>query len=373
MPRLILDLFAGVGGLSFGFDNNHDFKVVSANEILPDMAEAYKLNHPEATMFNCDIKELNKNRIFSESQIPTKQINIVVGGPPCQAYSTVGKRLLDDPRGKLFQEYYRLLQELTPEFFLFENVSGLTSMNGGNLIKYIIDLFQNLGYHTKYRILDAADYGVPQHRERVIIVGSVYDNEFEYPTPTHSNDSCFQKDIFMDSTTMIPHLTLEDALSDLPLIRSGEESRQYASPPQNDYQKEMRKNNGDVILDHNAPYHGDKLQKLMNMLEDGECAHDLPEEFRPTSGYKNTYCKLWWQKPSTTVTRNFGTPSSSRCIHPICNRGLTTREGARLQSFPDSFKFYGSRVSKNLQIGNAVPPLLSKALAESIHSYLRNK
>ncbi len=373
MDRHILDLFAGVGGLSYGFDLKNGFKVVCANEILPDMAEAYKLNHPNVTVFNCDIKELNKARIIGESQTPTNQINIIVGGPPCQAYSTVGKRLLDDPRGKLFQEYYRLLKELKPEFFLFENVSGLTSMNGGNLIKNIIDLFKNLGYFTKYRILDAADYGVPQHRERVIIVGSVYDNDYEYPNPTHSGSRELQKDIFSDSALLKPHLTIEEALSDLPLIKSGEESIKYASPPQNAYQIEMRKSSGEILLDHNAPYHGEKLQNLMNMLGDGECAHDLPEEHRPSSGYKNTYCKLWWRKPSTTITRNFGTPSSSRCIHPICNRGLTTREGARLQSFPDSFRFYGSRVSKNLQIGNAVPPLLSMALAESIYAYLRNK
>jgi len=316
---------------------------------------------------------LNKNRIFKESHVHTNQINIVVGGPPCQAYSTIGKRLLDDPRGTLFQEYYRLLKELTPEFFLFENVAGLTSMNGGNLVKHIVELFKNLGYYTKYRILDAADFGVPQHRERVIIVGSIYDNNYEYPVSTHTNGNNIQKDIFMECNALKPHLTLEDAISDLPLIRSGEASTEYASKPQNDYQLEMRANYNGDLNDHDAPYHGDKLQNLMNMLGDGECAHDLPEEYKPTSGYKNTYCKLWWKKPSTTITRNFGTPSSSRCIHPICNRGLTTREGARLQSFPDSFKFYGSRVSKNLQIGNAVPPKLSKALAESICSYLAQK
>ncbi len=334
------------------------------------MAKAYELNHPNVKVYHCDIAELDKNLILTDCK---DKLNIIIGGPPCQSFSTLGKRLLNDKRGKLFQEYFRLLKDLRPDFFLFENVTGLISINSGKTLSYIIELFSSLGYFVKYKILNSADYGVPQIRERVIIIGSIFDNDFSFPAPSHYNPKQINFDLIENFSNLTPYITMNEALSDLPLIKHSESSKEYLTPPKNDYQKLMRKNNCSILFDHDAPNHGEKLIKLMEALNDGECAHDLPEEQKPKSGFKNTYCKLWWNKPSTTITRNFGTPSSSRCIHPICSRGLTTREGARLQSFPDNFKFYGSRVSKNLQIGNAVPPLLSKALAHSIKNYLNDR
>jgi DNA (cytosine-5)-methyltransferase 1 len=152
----------------------------------------------------------------------------------------------------------------------------------------------------------------------------------------------------------------------LPFIKSGEESFGYATQPQNDFQKTARMNAPERLMDHNAPMNNPKLVKLMELLPDGGTPRDLPANLRPASGYKNTYCRLWWNRPATTITRNLSTPSSSRCIHPKASRPLTTREGARLQCFPDSYQFYGSRSDRNLQIGNAVPTVLSKALAEAV-------
>ncbi|MCK9336275.1 MAG: DNA cytosine methyltransferase [Arcobacteraceae bacterium] len=363
----VLDLFAGVGGLSYGFAHDDSFEIVAANEILADMAKAYSLNHPTVKVYNCDIKDFGLKNLNSDLHINKGDIDIIVGGPPCQAFSTVGKRLIDDPRGKLFQEYYRVLKELNPNIFLFENVKGILSMQKGELFKTILSLFESLGYKVQYKLLNSADYGVPQIRERVIIIGTKLGQEFEYPKPTHcniDNNSIFNQDLK-------PYLTLADAISDLPFIKSNEESFEYKSEPNNEFQRLMRKNSPTKLMEHNAPKNNEKLVKLMEYLPDGGTPEDLPVELRPTSGFKNTYCRLWWERPATTITRNFSTPSSSRCIHPKAPRPLTTREGARIQCFPDEYIFYGSRSSKNLQIGNAVPTFLSIALKDSIKQHMQ--
>ncbi|MBU1289957.1 DNA cytosine methyltransferase [Patescibacteria group bacterium] len=359
----IIDLFSGVGGLSYGFARDDNFEIVAANEILENMAKAYLLNHPGVKVYVDDIKNFNAKIIKGDLRIKTGKIDIIVGGPPCQAYSTVGKRLINDSRGKLFQEYYRVLKEFNPKFFLFENVKGLLSMQGGELLKTIMSLFESLGYETQYKVLNAADYGAPQIRERVIIIGSKLKTKFQYPKPTHY-DSKEKQSLFNDN--LLPYLTLEDAISDLPFIKAGEEIFEYISEPKNDFQKIMRENVQEKLMDHNAPKNNERLIKIMELLPDGGTPEDLPKELRPTSGFKNTYCRLWWKRPSTTITRNLGTPSSSRCIHPKAPRPLTTREGARIQCFPDDYQFYGSRGDRNLQIGNAVPTFLSVALAKSI-------
>jgi len=327
--------------------------LIAANEILPKIAEAYSLNHPEVKMYNEDIKNINIKKLSTDLGIKKGGVDIIVGGPPCQSYSTVGKRLLDDPRGKLFQEYYRILKELEPTFFIFENVSGLLSMQKGNLLQIIIGLFSSLGYEVKYKLLNAADYGAPQIRKRVIISGTKLKKAFEYPVPTHGIGKK-------------PYLTLNEAINDLPFIGNGELGENYSSKPNNEFQKKMRKNAPAKLLDHNAPKNNNNLIKIMEMLPDGGSPKDIPERYRPKSGFGNTYSRLWWDKPSPTITRNLGTPSSSRCIHPKCNRALTTREGARIQCFPDNYMFYGSRSDKNLQIGNAVPTVLSEALSKAI-------
>jgi len=363
----VLDLFAGAGGLSYGFAKDNDFKILAANEIEFDMSKTYSLNHPEVKIYNCDIKEFGLENLNRDFGIEKRDIDLIIGGPPCQAYSTVGKRLLNDPRGQLFQEYYRVLKELEPKAFIFENVKGLLSMSRGELFKTIVKLFKSLNYTVYYKVLNSADYGVPQIRERVIIIGTKLENEYFFPNPTHNNDG---NNLF--ETEISPYLTLAEAISDLPFIKSGEEGFEYATPPQNDFQKIMRKNAPKKLMDHSAPKNNEKLVKIMELLPDGGTPQDLPEELRPKSGFKNTYCRLWWNRPSTTITRNLSTPSSSRCIHPKAPRPLTTREGARIQCFPDNYIFYGSRSSKNLQIGNAVPTFLSIALKNSIKVHLDN-
>jgi DNA (cytosine-5)-methyltransferase 1 len=319
-------------------------------------------------MLEGDIRHFSSASLKSKTGRTGPKIDLVVGGPPCQAYSTVGKRLLNDPRGALFQEYFRILKELKPKAFIFENVKGLLSMAQGELLETIIKLFESLDFHVQFKLLNSADYGVPQIRERVIIVGTKPGLNFSYPRESHRNPVT---PVNFFNTKLATWRTLGDAIGDLPQIAAGEESFEYETEPQNDFQRLMRANAPKTLTNHNAPNHNQQLIDLMNALPEGGSPRDIPEKLRPKSGFPNTYCRLWWDKPSTTLTRNLGTPSSSRCIHPYRARGLTTREGARIQSFPDTYHFYGSRSDRNLQIGNAVPTLVSTALAKQMIETLK--
>lgn len=345
----IMDLFAGVGGLTYGFSKNPAFKIIAANEIERDISKAYTLNHPDVAMLNCDIGSITEE-VLNQTLNGTS-IDIIVGGPPCQSYSTLGKRRMDD-RANLFLQYKRILSLIKPTAFVFENVVGILSMDGGRLFKNVQSEFEELGYSLKYKVLNAVDYGVPQLRERVILVGFLGENRFEYPEPTHGDG-------------LLPYVTLRDSIGDLPRLASGESNNTYAKDPDNDFLRFVRAS-GCELTEHSAPKNGAHLVKIMQTLKDGQSKDDLPEEIRPKSGYGNTYAKLWWDKPSTTITRNFACPSSSRCIHPRDSRAMSIREGARLQSFPDDYIFFGSDGMKRLEIGNAVPPLLSVAIANQM-------
>ena len=350
----VIDLFAGVGGLSYGFANDDRFKIVMANEYDPDIAKAYSLNHPTVNVIQGDIRDLTEETI---KKACGEEVDVIIGGPPCQSYSTLGKRQMDD-RAHLFEEYCRVLSIVKPKMFLFENVSGLLSMQGGKLIEIIKEEFGKLGYTLKLKLLNAADYGVPQFRERVILVGvRGENNDFEYPQATFGDQTI--------NPNLRPYRTVKDAFSDMPVLGSGEIGINYSTIPQNDFQEFLRRNSTH-LTENMSPKNGEHLIKLMKALPDGGTKDDLPPELRPKSGYGNTYAKMWWNRPAPTVTRNFATPSSSRCVHPRDSRAMTTREGARLQSFPDDYIFYGSISKKNLEIGNAVPPLLSIELAKQV-------
>ena len=353
----IMDLFAGVGGLSYGFSHIDDFHIVVANEIHPDIAEAYSLNHPDVNMINCDINDLTEDVL--KSALNGQKVDIVVGGPPCQSYSTIGRRRMDD-RANLFLQYKRILTILEPRMFVFENVTGILTMDHHRLFENVRREFEELGYELRHQVLDAADYGVPQHRKRVILVGTKDGIEFEYPEPTHGDEG----------SGLLPWVTFGEATGDLPSIESGGEATEYASEPSNEFQRFAREGCGDALTEHRSHLSNERALLIMRTLKDGQTRDDLPDDIRPTSGYGNTYAKLWWDRPSTTITRNFACPSSSRCIHPRDSRALSIREGARLQSFPDSHRFHGSDGTRRLEIGNAVPPLLSVAIAGKVREAL---
>lgn len=371
----IVDLFSGAGGLTFGFkyriEGNHfvDKKynnIIFANECNEAASDAFRMNFPEIPLIMDDIRNLHDDRV--RELIGETEIDVIIGGPPCQSYSLVGQRTYDD-KASLYNEYYRLLSIIKPKIFLFENVKGMVSMKDKegkpviddlqNKFKHISD---NLGYNIHYEILDAANYGVPQHRERIFFIGvrSDLDARWEFPEKR--------------GTT----LTLQEAISDFPLVLPGEEINQYDREPINAYQALMR--NGAVDLTcHFCALYGKKIQTVINNVPQGEGKDfinslvdngDLDEKFKLTSGYKNTYGRLFPNQPCTTITHNMSTPSGLRCIHYDYNRALTPREGARIQSFPDWFQFSGNKSNIKSQIGNAVPPLLAIELANAIEELI---
>lgn len=374
----IVDLFSGAGGLTFGFYynlingefvRNENCDIVFANEYNHAAAKAFSLNFPDISMINRDIKNLTRSEI--EELIGEDPVDLIIGGPPCQSYSTIGKRVYDD-KAKLYNEYYRMLSIIRPKMFLFENVKGMLSMkdeDGNFVVDDIKKKFENidtgLGYTALFKTLDAVNYGVPQHRERVFIIGIRRDLEIQWD--------------FDDIPVEDKQLTIKEAIADLPSIKSGQEIRSYRrSRPKNEYQRLMRGNTQELTC-HFLTAYGEKIQTVMNHVIEGEGKDYinylvdtgiLDECYRLTSGYKNTYGRLWAKQPCTTITNNMSTPSALRCIHYKQNRALTPREGARIQSFPDWFQFVGNRREIKTQIGNAVPPLLAMKLANKLEEVL---
>ena len=377
----VADLFSGAGGLTFGFQYkiennsfvpNEDFDILFANEYDDKAVEAFKLNFPKIEMIHADIVNV-KAKLLRDKKIDISNVDLVIGGPPCQSYSTIGGRNYDE-RAKMYKEYIRMLSILKPKIFIFENVTGLLSMKNDkenpvldDIGKMFDSINKKLSYNIKIKTLNAKDYGVPQSRERVFIIGikkGLKIDKFPFPDPRIKGDK---------------YLTIKEAISDLPKLEMGEEKAKYKSKAQTDYQRLMR-GESEILQDHKAGIYGDKIRTVIMNVKSGEGKNEfnklvdcgkIDKKYYLTSGYANTYGRLWWNKPSTTITNSFGTPSTLRCIHPIEDRALTTREGARLQSFPDWIKFCGNKYEKNSQVGNAVPPLLAIAVAEEVAKCLQ--
>lgn len=356
-----IELFAGAGGLGTGFEKS-GFNIVAANDIWEAASKTYIANHPNVKYIVKDISEINGNELLKDTEYTKDDIDIIIGGPPCQGFSTLGKRFIDDPRNKLFKEYVRIVNDIRPKFFVMENVSGILSMEKGKVLENIIESFNDIGYKLKYKLLNAAEYGVPQQRERTIFIGTRLDIEIKYPEKSHSltGEKGYKK-----------ALTLWDAISDLPQSDT-EEFINYINEPKNSYQKAMRKDS-DFITNHKPPTHNERTKKMMEYIPINMSVwdvKDIPKELKPTSGYGNTYARLNPYEPGMTITRNFACVSSSRCIHPYLNRGLTAREAARIQSYPDNYIFKGSKTDIHIQIGNSVPPILSEKIADAVKEML---
>lgn len=358
-PLRVLDLFAGAGGLGLGLAQA-GLRVVTANEYQSVFSKTYASNHPETQVICGDI--LNHS-VRAQVLQSAQGVDVVAGGPPCQGFSTVGSKNESDPRNRLFYAFLEVVSALRPRAVLFENVSGFRRMYDSRAFYALRDGLRQMNYSVpddNCQILNALHFGLPQQRLRTFVVAFREPTPFHFPAPTHAPTA----DLFSPAHST---LTLADALSDLPIVGMGESADRYQYPPSNDYQREMRTGvPGDLLTEHDGPNHGEKLMTIMAHVPAGGTIADVPEALRPRSYFANTYSRLWWDRPAPTITRNFGTPSSSRCIHPLTNRGLTTREGARLQGFPDAYRFMGSRSEKNLQIGNAVPPKLGQVIGQAI-------
>lgn len=259
-----------------------------------------------------------------------------------------------------------------PLALVMENVVGLATHNGGTDIERIVKRFGEIGYSCDWRILNAAHFGVPQKRERLILIGTRDGIRFDFPNPTHQ---CDGRGIgYKDRTRMLmpmddlfgeelaPALSVMDAIGDLPPIASGETGTCYHSAPQNGFQNDRRAGSDELTM-HYSTAHTEKMLEIIK--HSGPNINSIPKHLI-TSGFSSCYSRLDADKPSVTITVNFVHPASNRCIHPKCDRALTPREGARLQSFDDTFVFFGNRSQVVKQIGNAVPPLLGKAIGEAL-------
>ena len=349
-------------GLGTGFIKA-GFNIVSANDIWKPAAETYTANHPQTKYIVEDIAQVNGENLLEGTGYSKEDIDVIIGGPPCQGFSTLGKRFIDDPRNKLFKEYIRIVDDIRPKIFVMENVSGILSMQGGKVLKEIISNFKEIGYKVEYKLLNAAEYGVPQLRERTIFIGTRLNIDIKYPAKQFS---------LKENDTLPKAITFEEATSDLALSEK-DEIVEYKTQPQNEYQKMVR-GNTNKVLNHKPANHSQKAIEMMKYIPVGSSAWevDMPEELKPTSGYGNTYARLDPKQPGMTITRNFSCISSSRCIHPYVNRGLTAREAARIQSFPDNYIFKGTKTDIEIEIGNSVPPILGEAIGNAVNQMLEN-
>lgn len=370
-----IDLFSGCGGMTLGF-GWAGFKSVLASDIDENCEKTFATNFPETPFLCGDLSDYKKEQF--DLHIKNDDIDVIIGGPPCQGFSLANKRrnkVSNDPRNGLFFEFVKTIEWYNPKAFVMENVKGLLSMQKGNVIKQILKEFQNagnFGYEVELKILKASDYGVPQSRERVIIIGIRKDLGLlpEFPVKINEQET-----------------TVEEAISDLPQIQAAEgfERMQYALKPQNDYQILMRKNS-EVVYNHIAMKHTKRLIERFEAIKPGKNLLDVwethgavqrgnPKEKSKVKFSQNNL-RLVANKPAPTIAASF----QSNFIHPHLNRNFTAREGARFQSFPDDFIFEGMRtkmswekgLSQYQQIGNAVPPLMAYEIAKTIKKVLVN-
>ena len=343
----VIDLFAGVGGLSLGFELV-GFDIMIANEFDPSIAEAYTHNRPDTKMVVADIRDLNIEETFSEYVGKT---TVVIGGPPCQGFSQKGQRKsINDPRNFLFLKYYDVVKYVQPKYFVIENVPNLLTTERGYFKNEIVELFSALGYAVNCGVLCAADYGVPQDRHRTCIIGKL-DSDVPVGLPSPNGRSA----------------TIWDAISDLAYLESGEgdEISQYRFEPQSDYQRMLRAGSNE-LYNHIATAHSKVTLERLRMIPPERGKEMLPSEHLTKSIYSGTWCRMKKDGIARTITTRYDTPSSGEFTHPFLDRAITTREAARIQSFPDTYHFYGAKSSQMKQVGNAVPPLLGKAIAEQI-------
>ena len=253
----------------------------------------------------------------------------------------------EDPRNELVRQFREVVRVLRPDGFLIENVVGLKVMDFEEPVR---NLFQEVGYEVTAMELRAADFGVPQLRRRIVFVGHKERGVFKGPRRTISP---------------VDYTTVWDAIGDLPSVKPGETKTQYDKEPETDYQRRLREGS-ELLQGHTVSKHPPELVKAISFIPDGGNRKAIPDAYQPASGFHNSYSRLSSRAPAVAVTSNMGKPSGTRCIHPFQNRGLTAREGARLQGFPDRFHYFGGVVSQRLQIANAVPVLLAEALGRAL-------
>lgn len=377
-----IDLFCGAGGITEGFRQS-GFDCLYANDFNKEALETFRLNHPGIATSNDPIERLDPLEIRQQLQLERGELEVLVGGPPCQGFSiNAPERFAHDPRNAMFLHYMRFLEEFAPKRFLFENVPGMLSMGNGRIFNQILHEFQIRGYRTTACILLAAHYGVPQIRWRLIILGTNGNQPLQPPQPTHF---CAARANFTGGRTMIIRqvpadahnlpaaVNLRAAIGDLPRLKvgQGQDVSRYTRQADSEYSVLMRGANNELcnhVANRIAPIN---LERLRHIPQGGNWT-DIPFDLLPAgmkrarrSDHTKRYGRLTWNNVAGTMLTKCD-PHWGAVFHPDQDRTFTVREAARIQSFPDSYRFLGSRVSQYEQVGNAVPVLMARAIGEVV-------
>ncbi|WP_322172538.1 DNA cytosine methyltransferase [Acutalibacter caecimuris] len=356
MPMEAIDLFAGCGGLSWGF-LQAGWHMARAVELDGQAAATYAHNHPHAQVLAEDISQTVG--LFRQGEAQA-----VIGGPPCQGFSMAGARIrrgfMDDPRNYLFRHYFQIVKTVRPLVFVMENVKGMATMQGGAIFREILRLFQDESalegpaYRLHWQVVNAAGFGVPQKRERLILLGTTLSG-VDFPALWEAT----RREIAQAQPGFFDPVTVRDAIGNLPAPAPN--GLVPAPPPQTAYQRYLA-GAGAMLSGHSRTNHSPLAVARMKQIPAGENYTVLKETIR--SVHSGAYGRLQWDSPAPTVTTRFDTPAGGRFIHPVEDRTLTPREAARLQSFPDDFRFSGSKTAVCRQIGNAVPPKVAYFLGK---------
>lgn len=363
----VIDLFSGCGGLSLGFMQDH-YRVKKAVEFDKSIADTYRRNHPEVDMIVDDIRNIDRSGVFQRGDA-----DVIIGGPPCQGFSMAGARIregfIDDPRNYLFKHYFNVVKTVKPKVFVMENVKGIMTMQGGKIFEEILRIFSDASllegepYHLYQRVVKAAEFGIPQKRERMILIGTTKENvEFEKIWQQT------EKEIKEDYPTYFDAVTVKDAIGNLgETTPDGEKENPM---PVTAYQRYLARDT-EKIRNHTQTKHSRVAVERMKKIDNGQNFTALDETIH--SVHSGAYGRLCWEEQAPTITTRFDTPAGGRFIHPKEDRTLSPREAARIQSFPDDFVFYGNKTSICKQIGNAVPPKISYFLARYVRNIMREE
>lgn len=353
---IAIDLFCGAGGLSEGLQMA-GFYIAAAVENDKNAASTYKKNHPNTVLISKDISNLNVRELLDAVGIYPSEIDLIAGGPPCQGFSMANgwSRHIDNSNNGFVWYFVKWVRQIKPKVFLMENVIGFAAIDGGRLKDTLLNKFREIGYsNADIYTIDAANYGVPQHRRRVFLIGFLNKNKYEIPKQKFGTD--------------MPFVTVADAIiGDLPPIEPlpGKNKTNYTAEPSNYYQHKIR-NSKKLLYNHITTNCAEHIREKFSWIPQGCNWESIKDKIGIKVQYSSLYKRLDPNKPSITMS-NY---RKSMIIHPIENRLLSVREAARLQSFRDSYIFESGISSMQQQVGNAVPPLLAKAVAKQIKKML---
>jgi len=384
-----IDLFAGAGGLSEGL-REAGFHGLYANELIPTYAQTYAINHPDTIVDSRDIREVDAAEVRERLGLRAGELDLLAGGPPCQGFSiNAPKRSADDKRNHLFREFLRFVEEFNPRAVLIENVPGLVSFAGGETLQAILESLRLLGYAADVQILYAPHYGVPQTRWRTIVIGLRDGTKplEAFPSAQRVAPMRINFTSKFDGRAIValprtvelpPHTTLSEAISDLPVLTNGETGeieKSYRTSPQNSYQQALRAGS-DSVRNHEAPKLSTLNMERLSYIPAGGNWTDIPFHLLPKgmqaarrSDHTKRYGRVAPDGLASTILTKCD-PHWGAYFHYSQDRAFSVREAARIQSFPDSFTFTGSKVDQYEQVGNAVPPLLAAAVGQSISAQL---